>query len=89
MCLAKVSATPLVFKYYQNALTPTSRTSAALSSIYNHVVLASNNESTNIVYDFSVANLALASIGDGLTNTDYTNLKVAVESFQTALGRNV
>jgi hypothetical protein len=89
MCLAKVSATPLVFKYYQNALTPTSRTSASLSSVYNHIVLACNNETTNVPYDFSVANLAMASLGDGLTDTDVTNLRTINLAFQTSLSRNV
>lgn len=33
--------------------------------------------------------LAFATIGDGLTNTDMTNLTTAVQAFQTTLGRNV
>lgn len=33
--------------------------------------------------------LAFATIGDGLTNTDMTNLTTAVQTFQTALNRNV
>ena len=34
-------------------------------------------------------NIAFASIGDGLSNTDYTNFYTAVQAFQTALNRNV
>ena len=89
MALSKITATPTIFKYYQNALTPTSKTSGSISSIYNHAVLACNNDTTNVVYDFSSANLALASLGDGLTDTDITNFRTAVQTFQTTLSRNV
>jgi|694.fasta_scaffold46474_4 hypothetical protein len=87
MALSKVTATPTTYKFYQNDLTPTSRTSAAVSSIYNYHLLADN--STGAGFDYSLSNLAFASIGAGLTDTEITNLKTSVLTFQTTLGRNV
>jgi hypothetical protein len=39
--------------------------------------------------EYTNRNLAFASIGDGLTDTESTNLYTAVQTFQTTLGRNV
>jgi hypothetical protein len=89
MALSKISATPTIYKYYQNALTPTSRTSSNISNLGTHFVLACYNPITLTGFDYSLANLAFASLGDGLTDTDYTNLRTAVQIFQTTLGRNV
>ncbi len=38
---------------------------------------------------YAARECAFASIGDGLTNTDTSNLYTAVQAFQTTLGRNV
>jgi hypothetical protein len=89
MCLAKISATPTVYKYYQNALTPTSRTSSNIGNLGNHFVLACFNFPTSTGFDYSLSNLALASLGDGLSDSDYTNFRTAVQTYQTTLGRQV
>jgi hypothetical protein len=47
---------------------------------------ANNNGTAN---SFSSRELAFASIGDGLTNTEATNFYTAVQRFQTTLGRQV
>jgi hypothetical protein len=39
--------------------------------------------------EYSPRNLAFASIGDGLTNTEAANFYTAVQAFQTTLGRQV
>jgi len=49
---------------------------------------AGNNGSGGGAY-FSIQELAFASIGDGLTDTDASNLYTAVQRFQTTLGRQV
>jgi hypothetical protein len=89
MCLAKISATPTVFKYYQNALTPTSRVASSISQIGNHFVLACLDIPTSTGFDYTVSNLAFSSIGSGLTDTDATNFYTAVQAFQTTLSRQV
>jgi hypothetical protein len=49
----------------------------------NFQILAINNAF------HSSRNLAFASIGDGLTNTDASNLYSTIQTFQTTLGRQV
>lgn len=39
--------------------------------------------------NYTTQQIALASIGDGLTDTEATNFNTAVNTFQTTLGRNV
>ena len=82
--IASVSA-----KYYQNSLTPLSRTGGAdLPSTLNYGLLASFS-GVNSAVDYSSANLSFASIGDGISDSQYTDLKTAVQTFQTSLNRQV
>ncbi len=76
------------FKYYQNNLTPVTKTGADINSNLSYVLLASNSGPGNIA-DLSIANLAFASIGDGLTDTEAANFHTAVQTFQTTLGRSI
>jgi len=76
------------FKYYQNNLTPVTKTGADINSNLSYVLLASNSGPGNIA-DLSIANLAFASIGDGLTDTEAANFHTAVQAFQTTLGRSI
>lgn len=48
---------------------------------------ALNNSGSPILY--SGSNVAFEFYGDGLTDTDVSNLNTAVQTFQTTLGRNV
>lgn len=66
-----------------NDITRTS-VNTALSSVY---IGALNNNGT--ASSFSAKNIAFASIGAGLTQTEAGNLDTAVVAFQTTLSRNV
>ena len=75
------------FKYFQNALTPITKTgtNSPQNSIY-YLLASSLIPSAPGV---SNANLSLASIGDGLSDTEVTNYRTAINTFQTTLSRNV
>jgi hypothetical protein len=49
--------------------------------------LGSNNN--GVSYEFSSKQVAFSSIGDGLTNTEASNLYIRVQAYQTALNRQV
>lgn len=53
----------------------------------SYVLGAANNNGA--IGGFTNRQCAFASIGDGLTNTESTNLYTAVQAFQTTLGRQV
>ena len=72
------------FKYYQNALTPTTRTGTNASSLGNYTLLADTGGG-----NLSAANLSFASIGQGLSDTESANLYTSVQAFQTTLSRQV
>jgi hypothetical protein len=72
----------------QNNLTIETFTNASTALLnVTYALLAGNEGST--FGEFSTANLAFASIGDGLTDTQAANLYTAVQKFQTTLGRQV
>jgi hypothetical protein len=54
---------------------------------YTYALLANNQNGT--FSEFSTANLAFSSIGDGLTDTQASNFYSAVQAFQTTLSRQV
>jgi hypothetical protein len=60
--------------------------SSLLLAAYNERAFGSPGLSPNF---YGSKQLAFSSIGDGLTNTDISNLYTAVQAFQTTLGRNV
>lgn len=66
----------LLETFSKNSITPTSN---------NLYLLAYNGAAP----EYSNKQLAFASIGDGLTNTEASNLYTAVQKFQTTLGRQV
>jgi hypothetical protein len=75
------------FKYFQNALTPVIKTGTNFPQNSIYYLLASSL--IPFAPDVSSANLSLASIGEGLTDAEYTNYSIAVQTFQTTLSRNV
>ena len=75
------------YKYYQNSLTPISKTGTNFAQSANHFILAQNNGTAAV--DHSLTNLSLVSFGDGLSDAEYTNYNTAVQTFQTTLSRNV
>lgn len=72
--------------YFQNAIAPTTRTGTNFAVNRNYLLLA---DSRVTVAEFSIANLSLVSIGEGLTNTEAGNYNTAVQAFQTTLSRQV
>lgn len=53
----------------------------------NYYLGAVNNNGTSVFY--ATVNMAFASIGDGLSDTEAANYYTAVQAFQTTLGRQV
>ena len=53
------------------------------------IYLAAYNQSNNTAAAFSTKQSAFATIGDGLTDTDASNLYTRVQAFQTALSRQI
>jgi hypothetical protein len=73
------------FKYYQNSLTPVTKTGTnSVDTTGAYGLLARNNGT-----EPSVANLSFASIGEGFSDSEAANLYTSVQAFQTTLGRQV
>ena len=75
-------------KFFKNGVNQASKslTSSSMSSV-NFFILAFNEE--NAVIYYSTKELAFASIGNGLTDTEASNFYTAVQAFQTTLSRQV
>jgi hypothetical protein len=77
-------------KIYRNAVTLgtlTTNISQTLSAAKMYIAAFNNNDSGVLLYSDYQA--SFFSIGDGLDDTDATNLNSRVTTFQTALNRNV
>lgn len=77
-------------KLYRNGIQIASQTAAQTQtqpSVQPLYILARNDSGT--AANYSSRNLAFASIGDGLTDTEAANLYTAVQAYQTTLGRQV
>ena len=76
------------FKVYRNAVVyrNSTITSTSLSTVNLYVGARNNN---NSAFQYSALQCAFASIGDGLTDTEASNLYTAVQAYQTTLGRQV
>jgi hypothetical protein len=68
-----------------NSILNTATTTGTSYSSGQNIFIGSYSPSSN----FSNAQIAFASIGDGLTDTEAANLYTAVQRFQTTLGRQV
>jgi len=68
-----------------NTDTNTQSTTLPISNLY----LGSGRDATGAANYFSSRQIAFASIGDGLTDTEAVNLYTAVQAFQTTLGRSI
>ena len=73
--------------YWNNSLLSTNTTTKTVAQTSINIYLGSTNRGTATA--FSNKQCAFASIGDGLTDTDASNLYTAVQAFQTTLGRQV
>lgn len=79
-------------KFYKNASiigTNTAIQVAVLLSANNYFISALNQGGTPISNTYDNKQLAFASIGDGLTDTESANFYTAVQAFQTTLSRQV
>jgi hypothetical protein len=76
-------------RIYRNGTLQSSATSTNLSVNPNYNIYIGANNKLNTAGNFSVVENAFTSIGDGLTDTEASNLYTAVQAFQTTLSRNV
>jgi|LakMenE18May11ns_1017448.scaffolds.fasta_scaffold9853743_3 hypothetical protein len=78
-----------VFNLWRNGTKLTTQTNTLASSLPNfNLYLGARNTGASIDYPSS-RNYAFASIGDGLTDQNATDLTTAINTFQTSLSRNV
>jgi len=82
------SRTGTTVTMFENSTLKVTQTTTALArpNVKIYVGAQNNSGAANIP---SSKQLAFASIGDGLTNTDAANFYTAVQAFQTTLGRQV
>jgi len=80
-----------IFKIFKNnsqfGLTKTASSTGTLNG--NLSLGARYNVSTSTPESYSSKQVAFASIGDGLTDTEAANFYTAVQAFQTTLGRSI
>jgi hypothetical protein len=75
-------------KAYRNGSMLSNPTLASLANISSSLVLSARNDGGTIG-NYSNRQTAFASIGDGLTDTEASNLYTRVQTYQTALSRQV
>lgn len=76
--------------YSMNRSAFATNSSAAVGSIpVTYDLLARHAQSGDAHFNFSDANLALVSIGDGLTTAEMEAYRAIINNFQSILGRNV
>jgi len=76
-------------RIYRNGTLQSSATGTNLSVNPNYNIYIGANNKLNTAGNFSAIQNAFTSIGDGLTDTDSSNLYTAVQAFQTTLSRQV
>jgi hypothetical protein len=55
----------------------------------NNILIAAAKDGASAISNYSNRECALATLGAGLTDTEASNLYLAVQKFQTTLGRNI
>ena len=83
---SRVSST--TFKVFQSNTTFANETITTTGRSANPIFVGAV-QLANLGIEYSDRNLALASIGDGLTDTQASNFYTAVQAFQTTLSRQV
>ena len=76
-------------KTYLNGSLVSSTTATQTASAANLNIFIGSQGNSTIASEFSNRECAFASIGDGLTDTEAANLYIAVQKYQTTLGRQV
>ena len=78
-----------VFNLWRNGTKLTTQTNILASALPNlNLYIGARNTGASVDYASS-RNYAFASIGDGLTDQNATDLTTAINTFQTSLSRNV
>ena len=83
------SSTHKAFRNGSQIGTTNTGASNGLSNVNGNIYICTANRTTEAITGFSTKVCAFASIGDGLNDTESSNLYIAVQKFQTTLGRNV
>lgn len=76
-------------KIYKNGTLLTTNTNTNTNTLPNRDVLISAGDINGVVSFYSNKQSSFASIGDGLSDTEASNLYIAVQSFNTTLNRQV
>ncbi len=76
-------------KLYRNTSTLINATSNSTGLSNGRILLNAFVENNVSISRYAPHNLAFASIGDGLSDTEAANLYTAVQAFQTTLGRSI
>jgi len=76
-------------KYFRNGNLIQTNTTTELGPIPNYNIFIGSLNQNNVAANFSNRECAFSSIGDGLTDTEASNLYLAVQVFNTTLARQV
>jgi hypothetical protein len=76
-------------KFYKNGTSVASAAKADTTATNTSIYLASLNQNGTPAFGFSTKQCAFSTIGDGLTDTEASNLYTRVQAYQTALSRQV
>jgi hypothetical protein len=76
-------------KSKRNDVSLGTNTSSNTGTLPTHALYLGALNNIGTAVNYTARNYAFASVGDGLTDTDATNLNSRVTTFQTALNRNV
>jgi hypothetical protein len=77
------------FKVYRNSVIYRNSTITSNSLSTANLYVGARNNNNSSVSQYSALQCAFASIGDGLTDTEASNLYTAVQAYQTTLNRQV
>lgn len=77
------------FKYYQNSLAAVTKTGTNNANNSKYFLCANFNTASGQAAEFSVANLAFVSLGNGLSATESANLQTRTNTLMTHFGLNV
>lgn len=76
-------------KFFKNGKNVVSIAKADTTATNTSIYLATLNQNGTPAFGFSTKQIAFSTIGDGLSDTDVTNLTNKIQAFQTALSRQV
>ena len=86
LSISRIASTGIVTYYNGSQLSTFATVSTSLTNA--NIYLSANNNA-NVAESYSTNEIALASIGNGLSGADITNFYTVVQAFQTSLSRQV